>query len=85
MSVNHVVLHPRIREPSTMDGPRRLESTATIRGHEKTLFFQYFVYFVVPTLGRPQAPRMAPMHPKNGSGCGDPSDPQVEPNAWPML
>ena len=22
---------------------------------------------------------------KNGSGCGDPSAPQVEPKAWPML
>ena len=45
-----------------MDGPRRLESTDTIRWHEKTLFFVYFVYFVVPTLRRAQAPRMAPMH-----------------------
>jgi hypothetical protein len=48
-----------------MDGPRRLESTDTIRGHEKTLFFVYFVYFVyfvVPTLRRAQAPRMAPIH-----------------------
>ena len=26
-----------------------------------------------------------PHEPKNGSGCGDPSDPQVEPKAWPML
>jgi hypothetical protein len=45
-----------------MDGPRRLGSTDTIRGHERTLFFVYFVYFVVPTLGRPQAPRMASLH-----------------------
>ena len=45
-----------------MDGPRRRESTDTIRGHEKTLFFVCFVCFVVPTLGRPQASRMASLH-----------------------
>ncbi len=45
-----------------MDGPRRLESTDTIRGHEKTPIFVYFVYFVVPTLRRAQAPRMASLH-----------------------
>ena len=45
-----------------MDGPRGLGTTDTIRGHEKSLFFVYFVYFVVPTLGHPQARRMAPLH-----------------------
>ena len=37
-------------------------STYTIRRHEKIAFFVYFVCFVVPTLGRAQAPRMASLH-----------------------
>ena len=45
-----------------MAGPRRLGSTNTIRGHENILFFVCFVCFVVPTLGRAQAPRMASFH-----------------------
>ena len=49
-------------EPRTMGGPRRLGSTDTIRSHERTLFFVCFVCFVVPTLGRPQAPRMSSLH-----------------------
>ena len=39
-----------------------LKPIDTSHGCEKALFFVYFVYFVVPSLRRAQAPRMAPMH-----------------------
>ena len=62
MGVHLDLPHLRVRGTERHGWPAKTQVHGAMRRHETTLFFAYFVYFVVPTLRHAQAPRMASHH-----------------------